>query len=340
VVLRDLLDLHGAGGDDHGGRHSRDGLRGERAQPGAQSARRGSAGGRGGGGCTAGSDAGRAREPGPAGGCTAGSGASAEAELGQAELLEEHERPERVDRREGPRRAPQLAAEGAAADARLQMPAGGRRALGEALGDLSQLQPDLAAGEHPGLGGLCQVHARAHEQRLHARHGGVHRLGDLVVGERVDLAEEERRALGLRQLADVGHDLAELLAPVDRLGGRGAVVALEDVHRVLAGGAGLAQVVEAAVARDAVEPGAGVDRTVVAQQGVVGGGEHLLEHVLGVLLGGEHVAAEGKQARLVALHEGIERAVVAGSHQRDQLLVALQAQQGRAAGECGNRCGV
>ena len=139
----------------------------------------------------------------------------------------------------------------------------GAELLVEALGHLAELEPDLLAGEQPRLGGLGQAHACAHEQRLHARHRGVHRLGDLVVGERVDLAQQQCGALGLGQLLHVGHDLAELLAAVHGLGGGGAVVALEDVHRVLPGRARLAQVVQAAVARDPVEPRARVDRPVV-----------------------------------------------------------------------------
>ena len=127
----------------------------------------------------------------------------------------------------------------------------------------------------------------------------------------------------------VGHDLAELLAAVDRVGGGYPAVALEHVHRVLARGLRAAQVVEAAVAGDPVEPGARVDRPLVGKQRVVGGGEDLLEHVLGVLLGAEHVPAEGEQPRLVALHERLEGAVVAAADERHELLVALQPKQGR-----------
>ena len=139
----------------------------------------------------------------------------------------------------------------------------------------------------------------------------------------------------LGKLLHVGDDVAELLALVHGVRGRGAAVALEHVHRVLAGGLRPAQMVEAAVARDPVEPGPGVDRPVVGADRVEGGREHLLEHVLGVLLGAEHVAAEGEQARLVALHQRLEGAVMPAPDERDELLVALQPQQRRAARERG-----
>jgi len=78
----------------------------------------------------------------------------------------------------------------------------------EPLGRLAQLDPDLLAREQPRLGSLGQRHPRAHEQRLHARDRRVHRLGDLVIRESVDLAQQQRRALGFRKILDVRNDLA------------------------------------------------------------------------------------------------------------------------------------
>jgi hypothetical protein len=60
-----------------------------------------------------------------------------------------------------------------------------------------------------------------------------------------------------------------------------------------------------------------------------------LEHVLGVLLGSEHVAAEGEQPRLVALYERLEGAVVPTPDQSDELFVALQPQERRTPGKRG-----
>jgi hypothetical protein len=49
------------------------------------------------------------------------------------------------------------------------------------------------------------------------------------------------------------------------------------------------------------------------------------------------VAAEGEQPRLVALHERLERAVVASPRERDQPLVALKPEERRAPGKCRQR---
>jgi hypothetical protein len=105
------------------------------------------------------------------------------------------------------------------------------------------------------------------------------------------------------------------------------------VHRLLALGDGLAKVVEAAVAGDPVQPRPHVDRPRVGEHRRVGVREHLLKHVLGVLGRAEHVTAERQQARVIAIEQRLEGTVVPGADQRDQALVALQTQQGRATGE-------
>ena len=86
------------------------------------------------------------------------------------------------------------------------------------LGDLAELDPDLVAGQQPRLGRLGQRDPRAHEQRLDARHRRLHRLGDLLVGERIHLAQHERGALRLGQVVDVADQQPELLAVVDLVG--------------------------------------------------------------------------------------------------------------------------
>ena len=185
----------------------------------------------------------RRRRPAARTSCAAAGAASGEpaargarAELRQEELLQDDQRADRVDGGEGAVRPAQLRAEQAAALAVLQVAAHRSGRPGKALGHLAELEPDLLAGEEPRLGRLGERYARAHEKRLDARHGGVHRLGDLVVGERVDLAQQQRGPLRLGQVLNVGDDLAELLAAVDGVGGRHAAVALEHVHRVEPGG--------------------------------------------------------------------------------------------------------
>ncbi len=97
------------------------------------------------------------------------------------------------------------------------------------------------------------------------------------------------------RLVDVADQHPEFLALVDLVGRRGPVLGQVDVHRVDADRLGATHVVEAAVARDPVEPWADVDRPVVGEHRVVGGRERVLEHVLGVLARTEQVAAEREQ---------------------------------------------
>ena len=197
----------------------------------------------------------------------------------------------------------------------------------ESLGDLAELLAHLLAGQLARLGGLGERDAGADQQRLHARDGGLHRLGDLLVGERVDLAQQQRGALRLRELADVGDQLAELLAVVDRVGDGPAVVGDVVVEVVDADRRLAAHVVQRAVARDPVEPRLEVDRALVGDHRAIGGGEGLLQHVLGVLLGAEHVAREREQPRVVARDQHLVRRLVAAPGDRDQPFVRLQAQE-------------
>ena len=122
---------------------------------------------------------------------------------------------------------------------------------------------------------------------------------------------------------------------MDLLGRRRAALGQVDVHRVDADRLRAAQVVERAVARDPVQPRPHVDRAVVGQHRVEGGGEDLLQHVLGVLPRGQHVAAERQQARLVAGDQRLEGVMVPAPDQRDEPLVRLQAQQRRTSVEAG-----
>ena len=205
---------------------------------------------------------------------------------------------------------------------------------GDPLGRLGQAHVNLVAGKRACSSSLGQADPGSHQQRLHARDGGVHRGGDLLVGQRVDLTHQQRAALCLGQLADVAHDFADLRALVRDVLARDAARSLEHVHRVVAVRFdGAPEVVEAAVARDAVEPSPRDDRSVVGEHRAVRRDEGLLQYVLGVLGRADHVATEGEQARLVAAEESFERARVAAAHEPHQLLVALQAQQRRSGEE-------
>ena len=99
-----------------------------------------------------------------------------------------------------------------AAFAAAHVAARGRAQLDEALGDFAELEADLLAAQLARLGGLGERDAGAHEQRLDRGHRGLHRVGDLLVGEGVDLAQQQRRALGLGEAVHVRDQLAEALA--------------------------------------------------------------------------------------------------------------------------------
>ena len=200
----------------------------------------------------------------------------------------------------------------------------------QSLGNLRQLDTDLVTGQQPGLGGLGERYPRAYQQRLDAGDRRLHRLGDLLVGQGVHLAQDERRLLGLRKLMDVADEQPELLALVDLVGGAGAVLGKVVIHRVDADRLDSAQMIEAAVAGDPVQPGPDVDWPVVGENRVERGGQDLLEDVLGVFAGPQEVAAEGHQARLIPGHQDLERRHVAAPEHRDQPIVGLQPEQGRA----------
>nr|WP_228430995.1 hypothetical protein [Baekduia soli] len=314
----DLVDLDGAGRDDGHGGQPGGGLGRHGAEAGAQRAARARA--------ADGRDGARR-------GGAPGAGGGAAGPLGQEELLEQHERSDGEHGGQGPVGLRELLLEGRAALAAANVAADRRADAAQALGPLAELLADLRAGQAARLGRLGQRHARPDQQRLDRRDRRLHRLGDLLVAQRVDLAQQERGALGLGQRLDVGDELAELLAVVDLVGGRRAVLGEVDVHGVHADRRLLAQVVQAAVARDAVQPRPHVDRAVVGEHRVEGGGEDLLQHVLGVLAGAEHVPAEREQAGLVAADERLVGRLVAAPGQGDQALVALQAQERRGTAQ-------
>ncbi len=83
-----------------------------------------------------------------------------------------------------------------------------------------------------------------------------------------------------------------------------------------------------------------MDRALVGADRAERRGEDLLQHVLGVLLRAEHVAAEREQPRLVALNERLEGAVMAAANQSDESLVTLKPQKRRAARKSGKPRGL
>ncbi len=202
----------------------------------------------------------------------------------------------------------------------------------EALRLLSQLEPYLIAGEAARFGGLGQPHTGAHQQRLDGGHRGIHRHRDLLVGEIVDLAQQDRGALGFRQSLNIGQELAHLGALVHRLGRSDPLVDDRELHPLHAHHRLAPQVVQAAVARDAVQPGPHVDRTGIAEHRAVGRGEDLLQHTPSAsrpALLPSMWATERQEPDAVARNEHLKRCLVAAPHMRHQALVRLQAKQRR-----------
>ena len=127
-------------------------------------------------------------------------------------------------------------------------------------------------------------------------------------------------------LVDIADELAEALAANHLLAGGETVLGEVRIHRVDPDSGRSAEMVEAAVASDPVEPGPDVDLTPVGEDRVEGGREDLLQNILGVLARAEHVAAKREQADLVATDERLEGLVLATADQCDEALIGLEAQ--------------
>ena len=166
-----------------------------------------------------------------------------EPSLANSSFLSDEQRGDGQDERERVVVALELLLEEGAALAAADVTAGGGAELAEALGGGAELEADVVAAEVARLGGLGERDAGAHEQRLDGGDGGLHGVCDLVVGERVDLAQQQRGALGLGQLVHVGDELAEALAAHDLVACGDALLGVVDVHGVDADGRGAAQVV-------------------------------------------------------------------------------------------------
>jgi hypothetical protein len=175
-----------------------------------------------------------------------------------------------------------------------------------------------AAGDQ-GAAGL--EHERLHLLLRAPEHGA-----DLVVRHVAQLGEHERGALIGREAAEVAEQGAQVVPALDlvrevlgrRLDGlvRGAL-------------APRAQDAEAAVAGDRVQPRPQLDRLVGAQQVAVGREERVLDGVLGLLHGAEHVAAEGEDAAVMARVHDLEGRFRAAAQRIDESLVRSQPQEAR-----------
>jgi hypothetical protein len=197
----------------------------------------------------------------------------------------------------------------------------------------AQVVADVHAGRVACLARLDEPHPGPHEQRLDGRDRDLERRRELVVGEPVDLAHQQRRALLGGEALDVVDQAPQVVA------------ALGDLERVVErparGGENVgrgdlrpAHLVHAAVVGDPVEPGAQRDRPAVRAQAAVGADEDVLEGVLRVLpRAGEHLARVGEEPLAVAVVDRPEGLVAPGPEQSDELVVAAEPQESRREGD-------
>ena len=142
---------------------------------------------------------------------------SADPDGGQDVRLQPTVRRDRQGHREQLALVAHLLAEGAAARAVAQV----QPQLGasqRAAAQVGQLLADLLAGQLARLAAGHEPGARAVDKRLHARHLAAEDRGDVGLRQAADLGQQQRRALLVGQLAQVGQQLAQLGALLDLLG--------------------------------------------------------------------------------------------------------------------------
>src|SRR5207248_1899841 len=83
-----------------------------------------------------------------------------------------------------------------------------------APGGEGQVFAGVHAGGVAGLGGLHQADPGPNQQRLHRRDRDLERVGQVGVGEALHLAHQQHRALLGGKAPDVGHQAAQVLAPL------------------------------------------------------------------------------------------------------------------------------
>jgi hypothetical protein len=179
------------------------------------------------------------------------------------------------------------------------------RAPALARGDL--LADGVAARVAPGAI-VLQGDPRLEDRLTGGAGRGAHDLGDLGVAHAADLAQQERVARAVQQLADRVQHGADLLADRDRLGRPVRVVG--DRGDELARGAATAHERDRLVVRDPVEPRAHGDDVVARAQPVVGSDEGVLDGVVGVLDVAEDRGAVREQPGLQPSDERREGEVV------------------------------
>jgi hypothetical protein len=190
-----------------------------------------------------------------------------------------------------------------------------------------QILADLRAAGVPSLARLGQPDPGPDQQRLDRGDRDAERSGYVGIGHAAELSHQQGRALLIGQPLNVGDQPPQrvtLLDPRERiLTGRG-----QRPDRFGRGGVRAAQLIDAAVVSDPIEPCAQRQLTRIGAQTGVGADEDFLNGVLSILgRACQHLARVRKQPLPVAIVDDPERVLVAGSEQRHELLVGPDAQE-------------
>ncbi len=190
---------------------------------------------------------------------------------------------------------------------------------------LEDVGADVAAAQRAALGGAGEGAAGAVHEAARGDDGQPELGRDLVVGEAVELAPQERVALELGQAGDVVEQGAQRAAALEDRGGTvGAVGDLRGALELDRVGAHPRALVQAAVACEPVQPRPQLEHARVALQRAVRAPQRLLHDVLD-LVGGDvvqHPPREALERAAVAAIEHVPRAGISGAHPADELFVS------------------
>ncbi len=180
---------------------------------------------------------------------------------------------------------------------------------------------DLRARPVPGLPAPHQRLARLEDERLHLLPAHFEHIGDLTMRMVAEFKERQRSPLVGGQPLHVLEHFAQFFTPLDLVC---QAVDHGPIHRhvvEIKGVAARAQLGQAAVASNRVQPGPQGHIAIAATQGPVCGDEGQLQRVLGRFPASQHVHAEREQAARISIVDGLESVAFAGSNLGDQVLI-------------------
>ena len=180
---------------------------------------------------------------------------------------------------------------------------------------------DLGARTIPGLAAANEPLARLEDERLDLGRADAEHGRDVLMRVIPELEEHKRRPLVGRQPLHVVDELPHVLAPLDLIDKalEGWMIELDVIRgeEITAG----AQLRQASVARDRVQPWP--ERNIVRArlQCPIGGHERQLQRVLGRLAIPQHMRAEREHPTGVAVVDVLEGGMVAGANAGHQVVV-------------------